>query len=181
MCTYKIFHPVETCKISFVTFEFIHLTDHSSLHLSDFVHRSLSSPLISLNCLLTSLLFTYLLSPVSLRLFLRLSHPCLGICILSVYLFFQISSLKSFRSYSVMLNLCPYLSFSNCCPSTHSFYFNHSISASVVSPSVIFLVSFLDLSYGCFSLFLCSMQLVLFGKSSGVRWCRVWRTKAATC
>lgn len=32
-----------------------------------------------------------------------------------------------------------------------------------------------------FSLSLCSLQLVLFGKGSGVRWCHVWRTKAVTC
>lgn len=102
------------------------------------------------------------------------------------HFFFQISSFKSFPSYSVILNLCPYLSCSNCCPSTHPLYFNHSIFSStplsIISPFFFLPCVFSQPLLQLFlSLPLCSMQLVLFGKSSGVRWCHVWRMKAATC
>lgn len=55
-------------EISLVTFEFIYLSDHGALHLPDSLHPSLSSPLISLNCLLTSLLPVLPAHPISLSI-----------------------------------------------------------------------------------------------------------------
>lgn len=92
-------------------------------------------------------------------------------------------SLPPFRSmFKKKKNLCHYLPF--LCLSVLQSQFslvNHDAAFLILSlPSLTswcLFIYFLSLS-----LPLCVLlQLGLFGKSSGVRWCHVWRMKAATC
>lgn len=90
-----------------------------------FPHLSLSSlAFISLNCLLTSLLFIYLhisslFQSTPLHLYIYSSIFFTPFICISTYFFF-ISPL--FHHFSIVLNLCTYLSYSICHPSTHSLF-----------------------------------------------------------
>lgn len=103
-----------------MTFEFIYLTDHGSLHLPDSLHPSLSSPLISLNCLLTSLLPVLPAHPISLsicppHLSIFPSFPLTPFtCISTSFFFFYpnllypiiLQHVKSFPSYPSFPPIC---------------------------------------------------------------------------
>lgn len=169
-------------------FDFIYLTDHSSLHFTpsvwfspSFPHLSLSSSaFIPLNCPFTSLLFIYLhissLTP---------PPPHCSFFFPFIFLhFFHISAFPSFFNPVITLPVSVFLHLSFPDPLffclnryifalTSPYRFSSSVYFTPQPPQVTLLITlFLSVS---------PPQLVLFGKSNGVRWCHVWRTRVATC
>lgn len=177
-------------------FHFIYLTDHSSLHLYPSVWFSPSFPHLSLSS--PTLLSHSHLSPSFIALNLAaylISLPIQPFAFL--LLFFYLFQSIYMYSYTFLHSYFSHLPFSIIFSSCYIFA-HIGLSPSVIPQPTLPILTVISLHPPLFiclffnffltflillslSLFLCPLQLVLFGKSSGVRWCHVWKTKAVTC